>query len=158
MADVVYLQGKSKYAKLKRPDDFGYSVQLYLTPESWTVFKSLGVMNHIKRDEDGDYVVLRRPTQKMIRGKVVAFEPPVVVDKDMKPLVDVLIGNGSDLTCKLDHYEYTSPTKKKGHAIRLVGVKVDNLVPYVSKRDMDKEDYKVVESLESIPAPSNPGW
>jgi hypothetical protein len=54
------------------------------------------------------------------------FGPPKVVDADNNPWdEDVYIGNGSDITVKINVWKGTKVTK-----VRWDGVRVDNLVPY----------------------------
>lgn len=57
--------------------------------------------------------------------------PPEVIDSDNNPWNrDVLIGNGSDVTVKLDVWE-----GKKAKKIRWEGLRVDNLVEYEAPED-----------------------
>jgi hypothetical protein len=148
----VYLQGKAKWTRVVQPNKFGdWSTNLYLTPESMDLFKTLKVKNVIKKDEDGQYVVLRRPTSKMIRGKVQAFAPPTVVDPKGLPMTDH-IGNGSDLTCEVEHYSYKTPQGDTAYAIRLGKIRVDNLVPFV-KTDRTEEEQETSKGLDTVPGP-----
>lgn len=148
----VYLQGKAKWARLTTPDQWGnWKMNLYLTSESKETFKGLGVKNILKRDEDGDYIQLRRPTQKVLNGKVIGYAPPTVVDKDGAPAEAVAVGNGSDVTVKLDYYSYKSPQGDPGKAIRLAGVRVDNLVPYNPDKDYTPEQHKAAGKLNEQP-------
>ena len=147
----VYLQGKSKWARLQSPDDWGnWKLNLYLTPESKKTFEDLKVKNHLKRDDDGDFVAIKRPVQKMIKGKVMGLAPPVIVDKDGTPTTE-MIGNGSDVTVKCDYYSYKSPQGEPGNAIRLAGVRIDNLVPYTPAKDYTEADKKAVGALNEQP-------
>lgn len=163
----VYLQGKAKWAKLITPDTkFGsaWSVVLYLTPESYqTVMglkemhgKTKGIMNVIKKDEDGYYITLKRQTSKLIKGQVVGFAPPEVLEANGKEtLRNAMVGNGSDITCKVQVYNY--PDKLSGGmgtAIRLESVRVDNLIPYEMKNDFDEEQKRQTKGLaEAAPQP-----
>lgn len=150
--DTVFLQGKAKFARLHLPDQWGnYKITLYLSNASYEKFKELGVKNVVKKDEDGYFITLRRPLQKMMKGKVVGLAPPSTVDKTGIPLRDVMIGNGSDVTVKLAYYSYNTPQGEKGHAIRLEGVRVDNLVPYNPPTDHDPTTYEQVEGLDKQP-------
>jgi len=149
---TVYLQGKCKWARLQAPDQWGnWKLNLYPTSDSMATFKELGVKNTVKRDDDGDYIALRRPTQRVVKGKVLGLSPPVIVDKEGNPIEGVGIGNGSDLTVKLDYYSYKSPQGDSGKAIRLAGVRVDNLVPYNPSNDYPEELKKVVGKLNEQP-------
>ena len=144
----VYLRGKAKWCMVNIPDQWGnYKVSLYLTPDSLEKFKELKVKNHLKKDDDGYYVVLRRPTSKMIKGKVIGMAPPIVKDKDGVEMHDALIGNGSDITVKLEYYPYTF-NKVTEHAVRLHTIRIDNLIPYAPRiEDMEAYDAEKVEQV-----------
>lgn len=164
MSDHVYLQGKAKWAKLVQPDTkYGsaWSVVLYLTPESYaevmklkeTTPKQKGIMNVIKKDEEGYNMTLKRPTSKEMKGKIVGFAPPEILEADgTSPLRNALIGNGSDITCKVQVYTYPDRlTGGKGTAIRLESVRVDNLIPFEMKRDFDDEQTRQTKGLAEAP-------
>jgi hypothetical protein len=150
----VYLQGRCKWARLQVPDQWGnWKINLYPTPESLQKFKDLKVKNVLKRDDDGDWIAIRRPSQKIIGGKLQGLAPPVIIDKDGAP-TDAAVGNGSDVTVKCDYYTYKTPQGEPGHAIRLAGIRVDSLVPYTPDKDYPeepKELKKVVGKLNEQP-------
>ena len=153
----VILQGKAKWASLHRPDKFdAYSINLYMTDESIAVFNTLKLKTELKKDEDGYYAKFRCPLQKMMRGKLVALPRPAVVDKDHRP-IETIVGNGSDVTLKLDWYDYKSPKGEKGYAVRLTGVRVDNLVEYEADRDMTKDEQQLVGGMSDKPV-QMPAW
>lgn len=153
--EYVYLQGKAKWARLAQPDPWGnWKITLYLTPDSYNKMNELkmeGVKNTIRKDEDGYHVVLRRPQQKMMKGKVIGLAPPEVINPDQTPLRDMLIGNGSDVTVKLEVYEHGTPSGGKAKAARLMGVRVDNLVPFVVTRDFEEDQEKSIRGLNEQP-------
>lgn len=156
MAESIYFTGKAKWARLITADSEyqKWSMDLYFTPQSLDDFKALKLKTHLKKDDDGYYARLSRPTQKMMRNVMTAFSPPKVFDKDGKPLEGVMIGNGSDVTVKCELYKYTAPgSKEKQNAIRLESVRVDNLVPYEPKKDFDKVTAAAAEGLTDQPAP-----
>lgn len=143
MADkFIYLQGKTKWFRHQTPNKFHrYSHQLYLNEESLRKFKELqenkedvqGIKNVLMKDEDGYYTTLSRPASKEIKGKVIGFAPPMVYMSDgVTPLSGLNIGNGSDITTKMEVYTYFIPgqTNKKGMACRWLSSRIDNLVPY----------------------------
>ena len=147
----VYLQGKCKWARLQTPDDWGnWKLNLYLTPESKKTFEELKVKNHLKRDDDGDFVAIKRPQSKIIKGRLTGMSPPVVLDKDGGPTTE-LIGNGSDVTVKCDYYSYKTPQGETGNAIRLSSVRIDTLVPYTPSKDYTPELAKAVGKLNEQP-------
>lgn len=153
------------WARTVTPNKFGkWSVMIYLTQASYDIMMELkqnkgdteGVKNVVSKDDDGYYCVFSRPQNKMIRGKVVGFAPPLVLQADGKsPLIDTLIGNGSDVTLKLDFYTYKKPTGGKGSAIRLESIRVDTLIPFTMNRDFNEEEQKQVEHLDEQPAQTN---
>lgn len=164
-----YFKGKCKWAKVFRPDMYGnYSIVLYPDKESLEAIRKLkeeGLMNNINKDDDGYYITLRRPTAKMIRGRMIGFSPPAVLDYNQKdsegnpiPFAQQLtIGNGSDVVVKVIVYNFSSPTGRKGLGSRLESVMVVNLVPVEVNRDFTKDELKQIEGHEKITEP-DPVW
>lgn len=155
----IYLVGKCAWANRLFVPDIEYkkwSVKLYPNQESLDIIRDLqaeGVKNVLKKDDDGYNISLGRPTEKVIRGKVVAFSPPTIVDADGNAFAGP-IGNGSDLTVKMDVYSHPVPgTQKRAKAMRLVSVRVDNLVPFDKEKDFSDQEKEQVEGLEQQPAP-----
>lgn len=153
--EYVYLQGKAKWARVTTPDPWGnWKITLYLTPDSYNEvmrLKAEGLKNIIKKDEDGHHVTLRRPVNKEIKGKLVGFAPPEVINPDGTPLRDVLIGNGSDVTVKLEVYSHKTPGGGQAKAARLQGVRVDNLVVFELSRDFEEDQQYQVKGLQERP-------
>jgi hypothetical protein len=154
--EYVYLQGKTKWFRHTAPDKWGkWKHLLYPNKESLEKLRELqseGLKNVIHKDDDGEYVYLSRATQKMINGKVVGFAPPEVLGPDGKtPLRDVMIGNGSDVTTKLEVYSHGTPSGGKAKAARWASTRVDNLVPFEGKRDFSEDEEKQVRGLDQQP-------
>lgn len=156
----VYLTGKGKWVRPNAPDPWGnWKMDLYLDQASYEKVLALkttengvgGIKNEIKKDEDGYYVTLRRPTQKVYKGKVQGFAPPEVLDKELKPLRDINIGNGSDVTAKVVVYEHATPGGSKARAMRWESLRVDNLIPFDGKKDFQEDQQKQVEGLADQP-------
>lgn len=153
-SEDVYLKGKAKWANRLFVPDIEYkkwSLSLYPDVPSLETIRDLqsqGVKNVVKKDEDGYHVNLGRPTEKVIRGKVVAFNPPLVVDKDDNPFAGP-IGNGSDVTCKMEVYTHPTPTGGKSKAMRLSSVRVDNLVPF-EKSNFTEEEQAQLEGMDKV--------
>lgn len=154
-----FFQGKGKWARLDAPDtkfntDGRWSIVQCLNNEGINKFlelKNMGLKNQIKKDDDGTSVTWSRPCQKMIRGKLKAFEPVQIVDKDGRPLPrSTQIGNGSDVTCKIEIYFYNTPQKIEACAARLVSVRIDNLIEY-TKEDLTPTEEKAVKGLNEQP-------
>jgi hypothetical protein len=123
----IYLSGTTKWAKVRKPDEKydNFQVPLYLNEPSKKVFEESGLSLGVKSDDDGEYITLRRPNNKLIKKELVEFGPPKVLDKDNKEF-DGLIGNGSEITAKVAVYD---TIKGKGH--RLESVRVEKLVEYI---------------------------
>jgi hypothetical protein len=161
------LQGKCKWAKVQAPDlEYkNWNIKLYPTAKSIELFNKLregeegidGILNSIQNDEEGDFIILRRPMFKNFGRGDEPLEPPTVINSEGQPMArDVLIGDGSDITVKVERYVYNKPFKKgRGSAIRLVGVKVENLVPY-SRKDFSERQEKDAQGLEK--QPQQEGW
>lgn len=144
-----------------------WSVRLHFNPPSYDLFMKLkevdengveGILNEVKKDDDGYYHTFRRPIQKEWRDRngvtqTIHFDPPIVLDANGQPWDrKVDIGNGSDITVKVECYKFNVPRKKgvKGRAIRLVSVGIDNLVEY-SRKDFSPAQEKAVQGLDQRP-------
>lgn len=150
----VYVKGKLSWVRPDKPDPWGnYKATIHLDQESLNIVKKLcdeGLKNRIGQDEDGYFVTFRRPTQKVIKGKVVAFSPIEVLDGTKEKLPDgsyfpwkgEAIGNGSDGVLKLQVYEHPTPSGGKAKAARLEAIRIDHLVPF------KKEDFNSFESRQ----------
>jgi len=151
----VFVQGKVKWCKTQAPNKYGnWSTDLYPTAESRIILEELksgeaGIKNDWKHDDDGDFMSFSRPTQRVYNGKTVGFAPPEVLGSDNNPLRDVLVGNGSDVTLKLEVYPYRGG---KGTAARLMAIKVDNLIPFEIRKDFDEDQKKQIEGITEVPS------
>jgi len=148
--EYILLQGKAKWVKPTAPDKYGnYSMVLYPNQESYNKLldlKQRGLKNEIKKDEDGYSITLRRPQSKTYNGKVKGFAPPEIIGPDNLPFRQ-LIGNGSDVTAKIEVYPYHTPQGNSAIAMRWMALRVDNHVPY-DKKDFDDEQYKAFAGFE----------
>jgi len=118
-----------------------------------------GVKNQLKKDDDGYHMTFSRPFEKEIKDKngttrKIGFTPVQVLDNQNLPF-DGLIGNGSDVTVKLEVYTHGTPGGGKAKAARLYAIKVDNLVPYTSD-DMPAEEAHQVKGLADQPPQQAP--
>lgn len=151
-----YFQGKGKWIKANLPDPKfrKWSMMLYPNDLSLTKFRSLqdeGLLTRLRKDDDGYFFQLSRPQSKMMRGENVLFEKPQLMDKDgllLEPTIR--IGNGSDVTAKVQVYPYPKPTGGYGVAMRWEALKLDNLVPY-SPEDLPAQSQIQVEGLKEQP-------
>ena len=116
-----------------------YQVPLYLDDENLKMYKESGLQLQIKEDSDGKYVVFKRKhTEYNFARKEQVTNGPVEVrirkGKEYVPAPDILIGNGSVITCKVEAYD--TPRRgvgTKGH--RLLAVAVEELVEYTPPSD-----------------------
>lgn len=117
-----------------------------------------GLKNVIKKDEDGYYVRFGRKTSRDIRGKPpIQQAPPVVVSDDGETLMDAkTIGNGSDVTVRLRVYEHATPSGGKAVAAELVGIRVDNHIPFKASSDFEPgtQRDKMAQGLADAPRPT----
>jgi hypothetical protein len=154
-AEELYLKGKAKWANRLYVPDIEYKkwgLVLYPDHASLEIIRDLqaqGVKNVLKKDDDGYYISLGRPTEKVIRGKVIPFSPPVVLDADGNATT-VSIGNGSDVTVKMEVYSHGTPTGGKAKAMRLQSVRIDNLVPY-AQDSFTPEEQELTAGLAEQP-------
>jgi hypothetical protein len=143
MATELYIfRGKAKWAQLTKPDKEydNFKINVYLDEDSRKLFATSGLQLTPKTDEDGEFVVFRRPNYKQIKKELVNFGPPEVVGADGQ-----LIGNGSEVAIKVIVYD-----SKKGKGHRLESVKVLNLVPYEgSNGGSSAAPVKSVEGVEA---------
>jgi hypothetical protein len=155
--EFLFIKGKTKWFRHTTPDPWGnWKHQLWPDNDGLELVRLLqtqGLKNVLKKDEDGWFTTFRRPQQKMMRGKVVGFAPPEVLDAQGNPLRDILVGNGSDVTTKLAVYEHGTPGGGKAKAARWEASRVDNLVPFEKDRDFEPDQEKQIRNLEDQPAP-----
>lgn len=156
-SEKVFLKGKFKWMQHIRPDTafepHSWRVNLYPDAPSLEIIKGLkkaGMQNHLKMDDDGQYMSFKRPTERNIKGRREALLPPKVVDKLGVP-VEVPVGNGSDGILELEVYSHKTQqpgvTKKAG---RWVGCRLDNFVPYTVEKDT-LDGGESTRELRSIP-------
>ena len=173
--EYVDLSGKVKWFRYQLPDQWNkYGHCLYLDGPSKAKFLEMkkttggvqGIKTELKYDDDGEYVILRRPVSKEGRGgKIYGFAPPMVFDGAITladgsnpPIGNINIGNGSDVTTRVELYQYNIPggtTNAKGKAIRWLSSTINELVPYESARNLTPQELEA--SGKDIPTPSE-GW
>lgn len=160
-SEDVYLKGKGKWHKLVIPDQLynKWSVVLYPDAASLETVRELqlaGLKNRLRKDDEGYNVNFSRPVTKENKktGQVMTFNPPKVVNKEGDPMDGVAIGNGSDITIKLEVYEHAVPgSSKKAKAARLASVRVDNLIPFNKEKDFTPEEAEQISGLKEQPEP-----
>lgn len=156
-----YLQGKTKWHRHTSLNQWNkWAMVLYPNPESLEKIRELqaeGLKNVIKKDEDGYCVSFSRPGSKSYLTKdgipqVKGFAPPEVLESDgLTPMRNVNVGNGSDVTVKIEVYEHKTPGGGKAKAARWMSTRVDNLVPFDGKDDFDPQAEKLVRGQADQP-------
>ena len=153
--EYVFIQGKLSWVYCYKPNQWGdWTVTIHPTPPSLEKIRELqteGIKNVLKKDEDGYYTRFKRPTQRVVKGKVIGLTAPEVLQADGKTPLKLNVGNGSDGVVKLEVYQHNTPSGKKAKAARLLSVKVDNLVPFEMKRDFSEGQKEAVEGLAEQP-------
>lgn len=121
-------QGKAKWAQLLNKSKYeDYRLSFYPADDSVRkAIKATGTKCGVKEDDDGFFYTFRSPVQ------------PPVMTKDGAPVTS-LIGNGSDVTIKLQVEDFVSPTFGPTARTILLGVTVDNLIPYEKKETSKTE-------------------
>lgn len=147
MAEFVQIKGKVNWFKYLKPEEYKgketWSHVIYPDQESLDKIRDLqaqGMKNVLKKDEDGYHIKFSRPSKLMVRGEWKQLEPPLVLATDGKTQITDPVGNGSDVTTKLEVYEHNVPgSAKKAKAARWLSSRVDNLVPI--RQGYDKEQF-----------------
>jgi|SRR6267154_1290296 len=161
--EYLYVKGKVKWFRAVVPDEKynRWSHVLYPDNESLEIIRELqaqGVKNTLKKDDDGYSVTISRPTQMKkstaVGVAMVGMAPPKIVDKDGMPMEgNINVGNGSDVTTKLEVYTHAVPGGGKSKAMRWASSRIDNLVEYVPVRDFSEGEKKQVAGLSDQPEP-----
>lgn len=155
---LVDVHGKIKYIHAVNFNKYNkWSVTFYPDNASLEVirdYQAKGVKNVMKKDDDGYFIQFSREPTKLMRGKVVAFTAPKVVDSEGRPFDGSKIGWGSDATIRLEVYQHGTPNGGKAFAARWDSIRVNNLVEFTpDKSDWSDEDKENVKSLTNAPEP-----
>lgn len=154
--DMIDVQGKIKYVHAVAFNKYEkWSVVFYPTAASLEVIRDLqaqGVKNVMKKDDDGYFIQFSREPTKLMRGKVIAFTAPKVIDKEGKLFDGNKIGRGSDATIRLEVYQHGTPSGGKAKAARWDSVRIDELVPWDPDKSLTAEEAENVKSLTTSPA------
>lgn len=153
--EFVFIQGKVSWFRPKVPNKWNkWSVQIHPDDKGLEIIRDLqsqGCKNQLKKDIDGYYASFSRPVTKETKdGRILSFKPVEVFSSDGNPY-DGNVGNGSDVTLKLEVYSHATPGGGKAKAIRWVSARIDNLVPFESKRDLNAEEKAAEEGLSDQP-------
>jgi len=125
---TFYFKGKCNWAKLFKPDQKYDYFGMDFYPDDVEAFKATGTQLRPNKNEDGEtFFKVKRHPSAMIKGELVNFGGPVVLDAKNNDMTDA-VGNGSTVTLKLSIYD-----SQVGKGTRLESVRVEELVPYEGK-------------------------
>lgn len=152
--EYIYLKGKVKWFRPRVLDmQFpppSWKAMHYLDSESKDKIIDLqtkGLKNKLGKDDEGYYINIRRPSFLTVKGAMVPLQPPVVLDKDGNIMDDPQVGNGSDVTTKMEVYSHKTPQGGKSVAMRWESSRIDNLVPFERKSDFTPGEAKQTAGL-----------
>lgn len=162
--EYIYLTGKAHWVNNQQPDKFNkYGFKLFPNAESLEKIRELqadGLKNQLKKDPElGWSVNVSSPVTKEIKGRIVVFEKPKILDGKNKgpdgkflPLPDnVRVGNGSDVVANVEVRVHPTPGGGKAKAWQWVSMRVDNLVPFETSRDFTDAENAQVGGLNEQP-------
>lgn len=154
--EYYYLSGKTSWYRADVANKWNkWSHQLHPDAPSMEILRDLqaeGLKNMIKKDDDGYFLNISRPvTKQTASGKVLTFQPPETFDKDGVPYKGA-VGNGSDVTTKIEVYWYTPVGgNTQCPAMRWVSTRIDNLVPFNPDSDLNEYEKEAAEGLKDQP-------
>lgn len=156
--EYVYLKGKAFWVEHIKPSEHkDWRFILYPDKDSLDIIRGLmdrGLMNTLKKDEDGYHMRFRRKTERPFkRNGTFSLTPPVVMMEDGTPIMNSLIGNGSDVTVKLEVYKFPRVGYGQAVATRWESMTVHNLIPYEGARDMTPAQTYQYRGMAEQPKP-----
>lgn len=129
---TYYFKGKAMWAECNKLSKYGkYAIKLLVSKEDAKEFKAIGSKAQPKEMDDGSYMLSfsRDPVRRALKnGEMVPAGAPEVLDKDGNPYSGD-IGNGSDVTLKVDVFKWDNAFGK-GIGMRLDKVRIDNLIEF----------------------------
>lgn len=154
-SQMHYIQGKVSWFRPKVPNKWNkWSVQIHPTADGLELIRELqsqGLKNQLKKDDDGYFLNVSRPvTKETSTGKILSFKPVEVFDADGSPF-DGNVGNGSDVTIKIEVYEHNTPGGGKAKAMRWVSARIDNLIPFNPDKDLNEFEKEASAGLKDQP-------
>jgi len=140
-SEMMKFKGKVSWVRGVQPNKFDrWSLNLHPDATSLEVIRDLqaeGVKNVIKKDEDGYYLQISRPTTvEMRKGYKQPVTPPILRREDGSSLEGVAIGNGSDAVVTCEVYSHPVPnSEKRAKAMRWYALDVVDLIPFDRPED-----------------------
>lgn len=156
--EFINVQGKVKWFRHNIPDTNGaWTHIMYLDAPSLEKMRELqseGMKNLIRKDEDGWWIRFKRPTEIRLRtGRTIGFAPPEVMLADGTPAREINVGNGSDVTTRLEVYSHKTPTGGTARAARWLSSRIDNLIPFNGNEDRNEFEKRAVSGLDPVTVP-----
>ena len=148
----VKLCGKIKYArglqtaKLFDTDEPPkWTCVLYPDADSVDTIRNMqdnGLMNKLKKDDDGYHITLSRPEWKVYKGVRKEFSPPYCRMRDGAGVAPNNVGNGSDVEATLETYKWKQRGGQRFNvAMRLNGIDIKELVEFIpEKQEANSEE------------------
>ena len=114
------IEGMVKWNHIFKPSErFNkFEIQLYPNKEGMEKYRSSGMQMKVNTDEDGEFIKLSRPVDKIINGELANFGPPEVVDSDNN-VFSQIIGHGSKILVDIITY---GTIKGVGHRFNKITV------------------------------------
>ncbi len=172
--EYLRLKGKVAWAKIYDPDEFRgavrWTMNFYPADDvEWDKFKKAGIQKKVKEDELGKFFAATRPTNKLIKQRIVNFTPPMVYNKEGQPIIfyvkegdegqtpvrsyegdtkiervgePILIGNGSEVEITLSVYQTSM-----GPGNRLEAIKLVDLITYEPEKKTEEREQLGNEQL-----------
>jgi hypothetical protein len=101
-----------------------------LDEDTKDLLQSLELPVKNRNDERGDFISIKQPVRNRKTGQ--PFTPPTVIDGNLNPITDKLIGNGSKVKVKFRPYPWNF-NGRSGISAGLISVQVIDLVEYDSE-------------------------
>ena len=141
-SEKVDFFGKITWAHVVDANRFGnWSLNLYPDPDSLERLRELQLKNVFKKDTNGWYLQISRPTIiEFTKGVETEVTPPKVHMADGSEVTQ-RIGDGSDcvVTCELRKWKIPN-SERYGNSIRLYELAVKDLVPVAAAQPKEEEE------------------
>ncbi len=148
--EYVLIDGTLSWARLIVPEEYEgdkfWSITIHPNSDSLEKVRDLqarGIMNKMKKDDDGYFIKFKRPLFKKTKTGIIPFQPPVCFNKEKELIDGGKIGNGSTGSLKLECYGADKP--RRYFAARLDSIMVYDLIEYVPQRDLQPADRSAAE-------------
>jgi hypothetical protein len=140
-SELQKFTGKVTWVRMVQLNKYDkWSLNFYPDRESLDRIRDLqaeGIKNVVKKDDDGYFLQISRPsTVEFRKGVKTPVTQPRVTHSDGRSMEDVAIGNMSSGVVTCEVYSHAVPnSEKRAKAMRLYGLEVTDLVPFVSDKE-----------------------